>query len=134
MMIITLYNTLLYHFEALGSIIFIQIKTSWCRVFPSPLYVSLYFRFDSRGKHYSRALHRADETLLGQRAHFGSYSDPPSLSVQHIKGEDAGLYICRVDLISGPTQYTKVNLTVVSKSNTYAMDTVGTLVFLSPGM
>ena len=75
----------------------------------------LYFSFDSRDVHYSKGDHRAEVDVLGDRAYFTTYSNPPKLSIQDVSEDDAGFYICRVDLSTGPTQYTKINLTIISK-------------------
>ena len=44
-------------------------------------------------------------------------SDPPTLHMQQLQTTDEGLYMCRVDFLKSPTEYTRVNLTILGKLN-----------------
>ncbi|XP_077283137.1 neural cell adhesion molecule 2-like [Arctopsyche grandis] len=67
------------------------------------------YTWDSRGRSPEHARHWA-APLLGGRAHF---SPPAALVLTNLRGEDNGVYRCRIDFHKSPTRNTRVNLTVI---------------------
>lgn len=71
------------------------------------------FRFDARGKALQQGIHWADIAVFTSKVHFYYDSNPPSLRIQAINLNDAGLYRCRVDFQKSPTRNSRINLTVL---------------------
>jgi hypothetical protein len=61
-----------------------------------------------------KGLHHEGTGNLNGRSHFNTTS-LPSFVITNVKGQDNGLYRCRVDFIKSPTRNIKIQLSVIGK-------------------
>lgn len=80
--------------------------------------INFIYSLDVRGKHFSAAKHWSAEIPFGKRGHFQTTSEPARLIVEPVKVEDQGIYRCRVDFRNSPSRETRLNLTIIGKSQT----------------
>ena len=60
--------------------------------------------------------HWVSSALGGDRLQFQPDTAPSSLRITAVSRADGGLYRCRVDYLTSPTQNSRVNLTVIGGS------------------
>lgn len=72
---------------------------------------------DGRDRDFSLAERWSDDNVFANRAYFMPEKRPAELGVDHIRESDQGVYRCRVDFKVAQTRNSKVNLTVIGKSN-----------------
>lgn len=61
-----------------------------------------------------KGLHHEGTGSLSGRSHFNTTLSP-SYIITNVKGQDNGLYRCRVDFIKSPTRNIKIQLSVIGK-------------------
>ncbi|XP_037092190.1 cell adhesion molecule 3-like [Pollicipes pollicipes] len=72
------------------------------------------YSLDARQDSLSRGVQWKDSFILDNRnAEFLVDTAPPVLAIDDVRESDAGVYRCRVDFLSSPTKYSRVNLTVI---------------------
>jgi neural cell adhesion molecule len=62
-----------------------------------------------------KGLHHEGTGVLNGRSHFNT-TLLPSFVITNVKGQDNGLYRCRVDFIKSPTRNTKIQLSVIGET------------------
>lgn len=72
---------------------------------------------DARERDFAIAERWSDEGVFANRAYFMPERRPAQLGVDRARETDQGLYRCRVDFKVAQTRNSKVNLTVIGKSN-----------------
>ena len=76
--------------------------------------VNYNFRIDARKTSLSDALLKADSPIFGSRAYFKVPKvGQTALVVENIQEIEEDVYVCRVDFEEAPTEYSKVNLTII---------------------
>ncbi|XP_077301047.1 B-cell receptor CD22-like [Arctopsyche grandis] len=73
-----------------------------------PLYI-----YDVRGRAFNKALYWSDPATFGPRAYFVTVSKPAALTIDSVRLDDEGLYMCRVDFKNSPTRNFEVMLNVI---------------------
>lgn len=73
------------------------------------------YSFDVRHSELlEKGLHHEGTGSLNGRSHFNTTS-LPSFIITNVKGQDNGLYRCRVDFIKSPTRNIKIQLSVIGE-------------------
>ncbi|KAK7865976.1 hypothetical protein R5R35_009404 [Gryllus longicercus] len=75
------------------------------------------YRFDVRGRPFTKALYWSDNNAFGPRAYFVTGSTPAGLTLETVQLDDEGIYRCRVDFKNSPTRNFQINLTVIVPPN-----------------
>ena len=71
--------------------------------------------YDARNTKVQEGVHWSDMEHLGDRGYFEVNTNPATLRIKNVTKEEAGVYRCRLDFKSSPTQNILVNLTVIGK-------------------
>lgn len=64
--------------------------------------------------------HEAGNGSLNGRSHFNT-TLLPSFVITNVKGQDNGLYRCRVDFVKSPTRNIKIQLSVIGKVSIFSL-------------
>lgn len=75
------------------------------------------YSFDVRHtEQLDKGSHHEGNGSLNGRSHFNTTA-LPSFVIKNVKGQDNGLYRCRVDFVKSPTRNIKIQLSVIGKKS-----------------